>query len=136
MMQYQKFEVQTSHIMHETEVITTKREKNPANLQGKVSGGERKKMQVIIRKCLEGNNLWNFEIIFWSTVSFHFSISPTFHYIQYLSLKCPNTESKMNFSISLFSSVAVFETAFSFMWVIHDGLQTARLDLNQLLEIQ
>ncbi|RMC15479.1 hypothetical protein DUI87_07671 [Hirundo rustica rustica] len=34
------------------------------------------------------------------------------------------------------SSTAVFETVFSFMWVIHDGFQTPRLDLKKLLLIQ
>lgn len=59
MMQYQKFEAQTSHTIHETEVITTKREKNPkktANLQGKVSGEEtekkkKKKVKLILENA-------------------------------------------------------------------------------------
>lgn len=47
-MQYHKVEVQTSHIVHDTEVISTKREKkNPANIQGKVLGRERKTSKLI-----------------------------------------------------------------------------------------
>lgn len=46
-MRYQKVEVQTPHIVHETEVISTKRVKNPANIQGKVLEGEKKTSKLL-----------------------------------------------------------------------------------------
>lgn len=39
-------------------------------------------------------------------------------------------------NVGSFSIVAAFEIAFSCLWVIHGGFQTARLDLKKLLEIQ
>lgn len=56
------------------------KEKKSSKPGSKGVGGRKKNKQVIMRKYLEGNNLWNFEIIFWSSVSYHFSISHTFYY--------------------------------------------------------
>lgn len=81
--------------------------------------------------------LQSFEINLWSAVSFHFWIIPIFHYKTVpfpTMLQYPVQNVYLN--VDSFSSVAAFETTFSFMGVFCDGFQTARLDLKKLLEIQ
>lgn len=138
LMQYRKVEVQTSHIVHETEVISTQRVKTSANIQGKVLGGERKTSKLL------WENIWK-EIIYGTLKLFSdwqcfpFWLVPFFITRQYLSLQCSNIQcivQDINLNVDFFPSVAVFETTFSIMWVMYDGFQTTRLDLKKLSEIQ